>query len=451
MDEKIEPIRNINRALLEPGEVPLWANDLRYQYVMDAKLDKPRSVKEIIGYDPVRIFKLREQAQAATDDAARFRCISCGCPLNILHTKDRGGFYFKHKRHIESCPIKDEQAMPPNVLKAKKFNGQQESAAHEFMKTLLYRLLVLDPRFSDETLDTRRNDSETKDWRKPDVGGVFQDKKVVFEIQLSTELLEVIRARREFYIRNNTLLVWVFQEFSFDKARASDLDILNSNNNNIIVLSEEAVDISLDTGELHLSCRWQTPALQEGSIHRPPDEGIFNFSDLIKDYQKSQIYHYDFEKNDTRIKQELFSQIWKEEKLDQWDDKKAADIIKKCLGLHIESPKNLARYLHMLWVAKTGEKSGWEYSADAVLHKLYDRYPEFVFLYLCAFDAYARNIPDKNGKVAPKRKIIESSLAAHATSPSPYFPNQDFEEVVQVLFPEAHQHCAMKLDELTSK
>jgi len=451
MDDKTQSIRNINRALLEPGAVPLWANDLRYQYVIDTKYSRPRSVKEIIGYDPVRVFKLREQAQAATDDEARFRCISCGCPLNILHTTDRGGFYFKHKRHIESCPIKDEQSLPPNVLKAKKFNGRQESAAHEFMKSLLYQLLVCDPRFSDETLDTRRNDSGTKDWRKPDVGGVFQGKKVVFEIQLATELLEIIRARREFYIRNDTLLVWVFQEFSFDNARASDLDILNSNNNNILVLSEDAVDTSLKRGELYLSCRWQTPTLHGGSIHRPPDEGVFNFAELVKNYKTSQIYHFDFEKTDKLVKQELFTQIWSSEKLDQWDDKKAAEIIKQCLGLHIEAPKNLARFLHMLWVAKTGGKSGWEYSADAVLHKLYDRYPDFAFLYLCAFDAYARNMPDKNGKVAPKRKIIEKSLAAHVTSPSPYFPNLDFEEVVQALFPEAYEHCTKKLNELILK
>ena len=51
------------------------------------------------------------------------------------------------------------------------------------------------------------------EWRKPDVKALYGDKFIAFEIQLSTTFLSVIVERREFYLKNNALIFWIFNEF----------------------------------------------------------------------------------------------------------------------------------------------------------------------------------------------------------------------------------------------
>lgn len=432
--------KRINEALFSPGTVPLWATDLKYQHVFDREFKAPRKVQEIIGYDIEAVLKLRTEAKTSGDDT-RFRCIACDSPLALLSTSDRSGFYFKHKHYVDSCPIKDERSLPPDVLRAKKFNGNQESAAHEYMKALLYRLIALDSRFVNIEKETVRKDHESKEWKKPDISGEFLGEKVVFEIQLSTELLDVIVRRREFYKKTNTLLVWVFQAFSFDKARISDLDISYSNNNNIIVLDAESTEKTFSTGELHFSCHWRQVEIQDGSIKYIPKEEIFNFNKLHKDFSESRIFHYDFTSEDIKARQKLFTELWTVGNVDQYDNEKAYAIIKQCYGINIEEKKNLARLIHSIWVARTGIASGWKYTPEEVFHKLFDRYKDIVYIYMAACSVYKRKLPDKKGLIALKKKqILDSLFQSSQKHPSPYQPNDTSLEVVRTIFPTLYNH-----------
>ena len=49
--------------------------------------------------------------------------------------------------------------------------------------------------------------------RKPDVYCKFQDKELVFEIQLSDLSLNYILNRYEFYRRNGIYLIWILDKF----------------------------------------------------------------------------------------------------------------------------------------------------------------------------------------------------------------------------------------------
>ena len=395
--------------------------------------------------------ELRATAKNA-DDNTRFRCIACDSPLVLLSTSDRSGFYFKHKHFIADCPIKDEKSLPPDVLRAAKFNGKQESAAHEYMKSLLYRLLKLDSRFVNVDKEKVRKDSCNKEWKKPDVEGSFLGNKYVFEIQLATELLEIIAKRRNFYIRNNTVLVWVFQAFSFDRARISDLDISYSNNNNVIVLNAEAVEKTLSTGRLHLSCLWRETCIENGKISYLHKEDLFDFEKLNKNFGQSQIYHHNFVIEDRKVKQKLFTELWNAGNISQYDNEKAAQVIKTCYGIHLEEKENLARLIHLIWVARTGRPSGWSYAPEQVFHKLFDSYKDLIFIYIVACQLYKRTLPDKKKLVAEKTKQVLHNLAtASPDESSPYYPKKMCIDIMHTVFPTLFRHFVYKLNDICQK
>jgi len=430
------PEKQINEALAGISKVPLWANELKYEHVFDRASNSLRETREIIGYNINNAMKIREEARASNDDSARFRCIACDCPFVLYSTQDRSGFFFRHKHYVDDCPIKDEKSLPPDVLRARKFNGKQESAAHAYMTALLHRLLQLDKRFENVIKEEVTKGDDGTEWKKPDVKGTFQGKKVAFEIQLSTESLDVIIKRRNFYKRNNTLLVWVFQAYSFDKARISDLDISYSNNNNVIVLDTESVEKSLKTNELHLWCHWRKVEHKDGKIVYSHADSIFNFDKLNKDFANSIIYHYDFVNEDKNSKQKLFTELWTKGNIGRYDDEKAAEILKNCYGISLDNKKNLARFIHLIWVARTGKSSGWNYTPESVFHKLFDRYKNLTYIYIAACAAYGRGLSDKNGKIEHKKKQILDSLAEKMPdAPSPYLPDPRFIAIARDVFP----------------
>lgn len=81
-----------------------------------------------------------------------------------------------------------------------------------------------------------------KEWRKPDVRALFRGTPVVFEVQLSTTYINVITARREFYLRESGLLVWVFAKFDLGARRLTQDDVYFNNNRNAFVASKATRD-----------------------------------------------------------------------------------------------------------------------------------------------------------------------------------------------------------------
>ena len=297
--------REINKSLSLTGQIQLWADNLKYQHIFDCETNSIRTVQDVIGYDIDQVLYIRSKLKSSNESNSIFRCIACNTPLVLLSKKNRSSFYFKHKKYIESCPIKDENLIPQNILRAKKFNGRQESTAHLYMKFLLEKLLYCDERFSSIELEKVKKDIETLEQKRPDISCVYKNQKIVFEIQLSTELQDVIEKRREFYKRNKILLIWIFQQFSFDMARISDLDIAYSNNQNIIVLDENAIEKTILTKKLHLSCYWRLPLKVKNKIEYKTKYKLIEFSQFTQDIENCRFYYFNFSLNDKKNKRNI--------------------------------------------------------------------------------------------------------------------------------------------------
>lgn len=435
--------REINKSLSLIDQIPLWANNLKYQHVFDYETNSIRTVQDVIGYNIDHVLAIRSKSKISNDSNARFRCIACNAPLILLSKKDRSSFYFKHKMHVESCPIKDENLIPQNILRAKKFNGRQESTAHIYMKVLLEKLLSCDKRFSCIKLEEVKKDKETLEIKRPDVSCLYKDQKFVFEIQLSTELQSVIEKRRAFYKKNNTILVWVFQQFSFDTARISDLDIAYSNNQNIIVLDDEAVEKTILTKKLHLSCYWRQPLEENNKITYKTEHMLVEFSQFTKDLKNNKFYYFDFLLNDKNLKENLYKNQWKHlTSNSQVSDSQSIELIKNCYGIHIEDSKNISKLLQTIWSGRIGSPSGWRFKNNTqIFHHLFNQYPKLIIIYIITYSHFREKYNKNNQNntllrynIKEKVNIILKDIYINKYN-SIYYPLSRDLNIIEAIFP----------------
>lgn len=133
----------------------------------------------------------------------------------------------------------------------------------------------------------------TSEWRKPDVQAAYKGLRVAFEIQLSTTYLDVIAARRDFYLQEGGLLFWVFARFDAERLRMTEDDVFYNNNFNAFVVNAQTVETSLAASAFHLECIWSTP-MADGGV-----SGLWRqfvrFEQLTLDSATQRAYYFDFE------------------------------------------------------------------------------------------------------------------------------------------------------------
>uniref|UniRef100_UPI001F1D9FDA DUF6035 family protein n=1 Tax=Pseudomonas saliphila TaxID=2586906 RepID=UPI001F1D9FDA len=189
-------------------------------------------------------------------------CPYCNRAVKLISCKNRR-FYFRHMPEEEgNCPIDTRGMMTRDQMNAAKYNGAKESKAHQSLKMLLAASIRADPRFSGLQIEkVWRGESfkERSVWRKPDVQGVYGDKRIAFEIQLSTTFLDVIVERGEFYRAEGASLMWLFAAFDPAHTRRAEEDIFYNNNRCVFIVNEETLKRSLEAKRLALECWYQTP------------------------------------------------------------------------------------------------------------------------------------------------------------------------------------------------
>jgi len=104
--------------------------------------------------------------------------------------------------------------------------------------------LEKDNRFSDVRIEKTISDGSS--WRKPDLQANFNNKKFVFEIQISNTFLSVIVARELFYRDMDIPLIWIFGEFDKRDTQFFEKDIFYHHNGNLFVSDEDTYKKSID-------------------------------------------------------------------------------------------------------------------------------------------------------------------------------------------------------------
>ena len=195
----------------------------------------------------------------------RYVCAYCSTPAYLVANETKR-FFFRHVVEDGSCPAVTRGELSQDEIRARKYDGLQESEPHKKLKTLIARCLSADSTFSDiKTEVTWKSVSQPGQRRKPDVQAQHGALKLAFEVQLSTTFLDVVVARREFYRAEAGLVVWIMAALDPAYRRLTTDDLLFSNNSNILVADDETTLLSERTGTFHVRCFYRRPRL-EGDV-----------------------------------------------------------------------------------------------------------------------------------------------------------------------------------------
>lgn len=261
--------------------------------VLDTNSGEHLHVAQVMGSEYESLIQLRMSVRTAMQKGdPLFRCSLCGVAVYICRAKTQPKFYFKHQHENGSCPAQTKGKLSQAEINALKYNGAKESKLHRAMKDWVSQCLAIDHRFSDIAQEPIWKGAITPERRRPDVRATYKGLPIAFEIQLSTTYLDVIAARRDFYMREGGLLIWLFAEFDVDHRRMTDDDCFYNNNLNAFVINKRTVETSLQVNEFKLDCVWVQPFKNGGhsGLHRR----TISFSELTLDPSKQQAFYYDF-------------------------------------------------------------------------------------------------------------------------------------------------------------
>src|SRR5258705_11193250 len=152
-------------------------------------------------------------------------CCECDQDLTVSGSKlDR--LHFKHKPGHTYCILTDEDISPQEHEKLNEILRCKESDRHKQLKnkigSLLHKVDWVDK--SSIAIDNkfifRGNDK-----KRPDVYCKYNDKELVFEIQLSNLSLGYILSRYEFYKKHGMYLIWILDNFDIHNQGTLEKDI----------------------------------------------------------------------------------------------------------------------------------------------------------------------------------------------------------------------------------
>ncbi|MBJ6802774.1 DUF6035 family protein [Geomonas propionica] len=241
--------------------------------------------------------KRKELVEAIKRNSPVWACPLCDVPVK-LSSSTRGNFFFRHAfKEDGRCLHKTRDALPDDV-RAAKYNGAKESDAHKEMKKRLLYSLYADSSFAkDSILEERRWEGASPwEYRQPDVQAVRNNQRIAFEVQLSSTLIDEVVARREFYLRQGGILIWIFQAVEKENPRLYQGDILFNNNGNLFVVDDETVSTSMQERRLYLRNYHLIPKVTAGVNSPTWSEGeLVPFDALTLDVGTQRAYGFDYE------------------------------------------------------------------------------------------------------------------------------------------------------------
>lgn len=424
--------------------------------VLDMDGGETIGAAEAIGDDYAKAIQLRMELQASIKRGKpKFLCPICHVPVYLVSRKESRRFFFRHQIEDGRCSAHTRGELGEKEINARKYNGAKESRDHLRMKEIVAESIACDPRFSlPKTEETWKG--SLGEWRRPDVQAKFGELRMAFEIQLSTTFIRVIAERREFYLREAGLLVWLFKRFNESDNRLTQDDVFYNNNRNVFLANEETLAASKAAGKLCLECRWTEPVTYGDSVVFHWQRKIVHIDELTVDTELQRIFFYDFDGAVARLSAD--SKSAKEETLRRrfeafWLDRAARDGsddlgawngLRKAfeeVGLKLTSypgGEGSAILLNALYSAKHGKVIGWRFKKFIeIAHRIASGHKTYLWAFRLALVAYDRGelirTEDGSGLWREKARRYKPLMEEGA---SEYLPDRRFDGLVSFLFPE---------------
>lgn len=244
------------------------AQTLKIDKVIDVTTDSEIDAREFFQKPVDEIFHIRRELQdAIICNSPKYVCKYCGQMVKISgRNTERGrASFFSHLYDSDKCDLKTTTGLSRALINAKKYGEYGESQRHKRIKELIVNALADEASKKKGICDVQKEKTvfglhPLFKWRRPDVYCRYNDKEIVFELQLSTTFASVIAERELFYKMNKIFLVWVFNfaenEEHVDLRNMMMKDIYFENHRNVFVIDREAYEEGLRRKELVLKCDW---------------------------------------------------------------------------------------------------------------------------------------------------------------------------------------------------
>lgn len=222
-------------------------------------------------------------------------CCECEQDLMVSGSKyDR--LHFKHKPGHSYCILADGQLTPQDHERFTEILIAKESDRHKELKNKIGELLKsvngvdLNSIAIDNKFIVKQNSK-----RRPDVYCKFEDKEIVFEIQLSDLSLGYILSRYEFYKEHGMYLIWILDNFDVRNQGTLERDIKYlTKYQNFFKLDEKSESLKLEceyklvylTNDNKLLTEWRKKSV--------------SLNELKYDNEVFQAYYYNFGDNKTK-------------------------------------------------------------------------------------------------------------------------------------------------------
>lgn len=408
---------------------------------------------EVIGADYGATLALRMALrQAIANESPMYTCPLCGVPVYLVSRMESRKFFFRHDLEDGRCPARTRGQLNEEEINARKYNGAKESQAHLRLKEIIATSLRRDPGFTNVQVESVWKGQDRVAWRKPDVQAVYNGIRVAFEIQLSTTFLRVIAERRNFYLQEGGLLVWIFNACTVDRPRLTQDDVFYNNNRNLFLASEETLAASQQASKLVLDCRWAALSLNGEELSTEGDGRFVAFDELILDRERQRVFLYDFDLQAAELLKQTPSQRLRDEFESFWLNSSGGAVYEEAdwhrfrtrfLRQGVELPRypsqdGLQPLLRALYSAKHGKPIGWSYqSFIEVAHRVVGGYPQLLRLFRRALLKYRRGNQLEQEDHTGKWRIKVEKYKQEMRDNNPlYEPDRRHWPLVVFLFPE---------------
>lgn len=259
------------------------------------------------------IFQLRTkiEIQIQTQEI-EYVCIFCKQPIALRGRSDINDkskhFYFTHLYRSNDCVIKTQNRLTEEQVRCVKYNGEKESLLHDKLKNLIGSYLKSTSDVYEVNIEqVYRDKAISMEWRKPDVMATYQNKKIAFELQLSTTFLSVIVARTLFYRNRDVYLMWIFPHFSIvnDLQKFTQKDVYYNNNFNVYVFDEQAQKKSKEANELILKCFYKEHYIIHESIFDKWTTAYIKMAELKFDTFNTNLWFYNSESEKNKLEKQI--------------------------------------------------------------------------------------------------------------------------------------------------
>ncbi|MEQ1883210.1 MAG: DUF6035 family protein [Burkholderiales bacterium] len=446
----------------EPVEGPLIPE------VIDRHSGEIRESRDLLSGERSKVIELRSEVEAGlVRDDPMLLCAACRTPVKV-RASVRRRFFLRHIDESGECEYKTRGALDQDAINARRYQGQKEGKDHIAIKRFLAMSIAADARFSAPLLETTwRGIWSPGAWRKPDVQATRDGVRVAFEIQLSTTFINIIAARREFYLREGGLLFWIFKGVNPADRRMMEDDVFIPNNHNLFVADADTAAESARTRRLMLRCHFHVPRMESERIVEEWHHRLVAFDDLTVDLPRQRVYFFDYEGARESIAREKadrdkplrsrYEQLWlrlpdnRDRQLDL--QREYAPIRKELRARGLDFPwdfidREVYYLMRACYCAKHRRSIGYGYKGPSVLlsiaHNVHDGHKSFMYPFLLLLDEHGGGEQldkmDRTGVWRWRRATFEDAWRGghpqRQDVAAPYTQNASHNRLLAFLFPE---------------